>query len=144
MATPRSILCPTDFGESSKGAIDAAIDLAKLCDASVTLVHVYEAPVYPGPPFMPLMDEGPAVEKAVRAALDAAVASAKTKLPGILGMLRRGRTWEEILAAAKETHADLIVMGTHGRKGLPHAILGSVAEKVVRLSPVAVMTVRGG
>jgi nucleotide-binding universal stress UspA family protein len=143
MTIPRQILCPTDLTESSTGALDAAIELAKLCDASVTLVHVFEAPIYAGPPFMPPIDSGPEIENAARAALDAAVVTAKTKLPSIVGVLRRGRTWEEILGAAKETNADLIVMGTHGRRGLPRAILGSVAEKVVRLSPVAVMTVRG-
>ncbi len=50
--------------------------------------------------------------------------------------------WEEILAAAAETQADLIVMGTHGRRGFVHALLGRVAERVVRMSPVPVLTVR--
>jgi nucleotide-binding universal stress UspA family protein len=143
MSTIQRILCPTDLTESSAHAIDAAIDLARACNASLTLVHVFDAPVYAGPPFMPPMDYGPAIETSARAALDEVVASTRAKLPGVTGVLRRGRTWEEILATAKETDAHLIVMGTHGRRGLPHSILGSVAEKVVRLSPVPVMTVRG-
>jgi nucleotide-binding universal stress UspA family protein len=144
MAILKRILCPTDLTESSAEALEAAIELAKACDASLTLVHVFEAPLYPGPPFMPPVDYGPAVEKAAQAGLDAAVAATRTRLPGVRGLLRRGRTWEEILDAAKELDASLIVMGTHGRHGLPRAILGSVAEKVVRLSPIAVLTVRGG
>jgi hypothetical protein len=51
--------------------------------------------------------------------------------------------WEQILAAAAEMGADLVVVGTHGRRGLAHVILGSVAERVVQLSPVPVLTVRG-
>ncbi len=50
--------------------------------------------------------------------------------------------WEEILAAARETRADLVVLGTHGRRGFAHALIGSVAERVVRLSPIAVPTAR--
>ena len=61
----------------------------------------------------------------------------------ISGQLRRGVPWECVLETAKETKADLIVMGTHGRKGLARALMGSVAEKVVRLSPIPVLTVRG-
>jgi nucleotide-binding universal stress UspA family protein len=57
--------------------------------------------------------------------------------------LRAGRAWKCILDEIREGNVDLVVMGTHGRHGLPRLVLGSVAEKVVRLSPVAVMTVRG-
>jgi nucleotide-binding universal stress UspA family protein len=56
--------------------------------------------------------------------------------------LREGTPVEEILNAARETSADLIVMGTHGRTGLPHVLLGSVAERVVRSAQCPVLTVR--
>jgi nucleotide-binding universal stress UspA family protein len=59
---------------------------------------------------------------------------------GVLGI---GSAWQNILSVAKELKADVIVLGTHGRSGVMHALLGSVAEKVVRLSPVPVLTVRG-
>jgi nucleotide-binding universal stress UspA family protein len=58
-------------------------------------------------------------------------------------MLREGITHEEILAEADHTGADMIVMGTHGRTGLAHAILGSTAERVVRAAKVPVVTLRG-
>jgi nucleotide-binding universal stress UspA family protein len=58
------------------------------------------------------------------------------------GFFKRGAAWRQILLASEETGADLVVMGTHGRQGLSHALIGSVAEKVVRLSPVPVLTVR--
>lgn len=141
MDSAKNILCATDFGPSSKGAINIALALAKAFGGAVTLIHVYDAPVYAGPPFMPLNDAGPEVEKAARIALDAAVTEAKANVDGVRGVLRRGRPWEEVIALAADMRADLIVLGTHGRRGLPRAILGSVAERVVRLSPVPVLTV---
>jgi nucleotide-binding universal stress UspA family protein len=58
-------------------------------------------------------------------------------------LFSRGVAWEEIIEVAKRVDVGLIVMGTHGRRGLPRAIMGSVAEKVVRLSPVPVLTIHG-
>jgi nucleotide-binding universal stress UspA family protein len=57
-------------------------------------------------------------------------------------MLRSGPPWQQTLEVAKEVGADLIVMGTHGRHGLALAFMGSVAEKVVRMSPIPVLTLR--
>jgi nucleotide-binding universal stress UspA family protein len=141
----RRILCPVDFELPSNRAVELAVELAGRVGASLTLVHVYDAPVYAysGVPFMPVVDAAAPIEKAAQASLDAAVADVKRRVDA-RGILRRGRAWEEILATAKEIDADLIVMGTHGRRGLPHAVLGSVAEKVVRLSDAPVLTVRSG
>jgi nucleotide-binding universal stress UspA family protein len=141
MDSPRNILCATDFGPSSKGAVSLSLSLAKAFGGAVTLIHVFDAPVYPGAPFMPLNDAGPQVEKEARRELDAVVTEAKAQVDGTRGVLRRGRPWEEIIAMAVDMRADLVVLGTHGRRGLPRAILGSVAERVVRLSPVPVLTV---
>jgi nucleotide-binding universal stress UspA family protein len=57
-------------------------------------------------------------------------------------LLRQGVAWQEILAQISEAGADLVIIGTHGRRGLSRALLGSVAENVVRMSPVPVLTVR--
>jgi nucleotide-binding universal stress UspA family protein len=141
MELPRNILCATDFGPCSIGAIDAALALAKASGGSVTLVHVFDAPVYAGPPFMPLNDGGHDVERVAQEELAVAVADAKAKLESVRGVLRRGRPWEEVIALAVDLSADLVVVGTHGRRGLPRAILGSVAERIVRLSPIPVLTV---
>jgi nucleotide-binding universal stress UspA family protein len=54
-----------------------------------------------------------------------------------------GESWRAVLLAAKDQQADLIVMGTHGRAGLERVFLGSIAEKIVRLSPIPVLTVSG-
>jgi nucleotide-binding universal stress UspA family protein len=140
----RRILCATNFDPASDRALKLAEDLARKTGALLTLVHVYDAPVYAysGVPFMPIVDAAPAIEKAAQGALDAAVTDVRARIPEVRCALRRGQAWEEILKEATEGHADLVVLGTHGRRGLPHAILGSVAEKVVRLCPVPVLTVR--
>jgi nucleotide-binding universal stress UspA family protein len=137
----RNILCATDFGPSSKRAVTVALALAKAFGGSVTLIHIFDAPVLPGAPFMPLNDTGPQVEKEARRELDAAVTEARSQMEGVRGVLRRGRPWEEVIAMGADMRADLVVVGTHGRRGLPRAILGSVAERVVRLSEVPVLTV---
>jgi nucleotide-binding universal stress UspA family protein len=141
----RKILVATDFGEASDLAVDTAVQLAKKFDASVTLTHTYEIPTYtyPGAPLIPVVDISESIAKAAQAGLDAAVASARAKLPGATGILRNGIPWRETLEVAKQDKYDLLVVGTHGRRGLSHALLGSVAEKIVRMSPIPVLTVHG-
>jgi nucleotide-binding universal stress UspA family protein len=68
---------------------------------------------------------------------------AEVKTVLVSTVLKSGRAWEQILDTAEKVDAGLIVIGTHGRRGLPRALLGSVAERVVRLSPVPVLTVHG-
>jgi nucleotide-binding universal stress UspA family protein len=141
----KRILVPTDFDEGADGALDLAVDVAKKYGASITLLHAYEVPlyVYSGVPAVPA-DYWTPIRNAASRRLEAAVADLEKRSPGAKAMLSQGAPWEQILQAAEETKADLIVMGTHGRRGLTHAVLGSVAEKVVRLSPIPVLTVRRG
>jgi nucleotide-binding universal stress UspA family protein len=70
-----------------------------------------------------------------------ALAKAKARQANIESMLVTGETWRRILDVVKDRGVDLVVMGTHGRRGVSRVLLGSVAEKVVRLSPVPVVTV---
>jgi len=145
-ATPliQRILVPHDFGETAEHALHYALELAEKVGASVTVMHAYEYPVLNYP-------EGPAitaelvrqVHDAASAALEGIVVRSKRPAVSVTGVLRQGSTWSEILAAAGEAKADLIVIGTHGRRGLSRALLGSVAEKVVRASPCPVLTVHG-
>lgn len=138
------ILVPHDFSETAQRALCYAVDLAEKLGARVTIVHAYEIPVWGFP-------EGPALtvdiagrlEKAARNALDAVVSRAQRPNVEVTAVLRHGPAWSEIDAVAKETKADLVVMGTHGRRGVARALLGSVAEKVVRSAPCPVLTVHG-
>jgi nucleotide-binding universal stress UspA family protein len=128
--TIQHILVAHDFGEASSGALAYAIELAETLKARITIVHAYDIPVYGFPEGLALTaDTLGRIESATRQALE--------------GVLRQGPAWSEIVAAAAETKADLVVIGTHGRRGLAHALLGSVAEKVVRAAPCPVLTVRG-
>ena len=139
------ILVPIDFGEPSQQAVDAAIELAGRFGGQLTLLHVYEIPayVYSGVTFS-TTDLFAPIEDAAREQLAKALVDVKRKIPGAKAVLRRGPPAPEILAAIAELHPDLVVMGTHGRKGMSHALLGSVAEKVVRLSTAPVLTMRCG
>lgn len=141
----RDILVATDLepDSASARALDLAIDLATGFGAALTLVHVHEFPAVAYPhAAVNFASLQASVLDAASEALVAFAASVRERFPQAKSVLRRGRPWEEILAAAAEYRADLIVIGTHGRRGLSRALLGSVAEKVVRLSPVPVLTVR--
>lgn len=143
MKTPlriRHILAPTDFSAAAERALAMALELAGVFDARVTLLHVWSMPytAYAEGLTWPL-DE---MERAARSALDRTLANAREVHPKVEALLREDGDWAQILEVANERDVDLIVMGTHGRRGLPHFVLGSVAEKVVRLSPVPVLTVK--
>ena len=143
MLTLRTILVPVDFEEASEHALVAATDLAKTFGAKLVLVHAYELPFYPypgGASPVPSTDLPKAIRDAATAGLDTLVARVKGKVP-VEAVLKIGPPADEILYAAKEKNADLIVMGTHGRKGIAHVLLGSVAEKVLRRATVPVLTV---
>lgn len=135
-----TILVPIDFEAPSQQALKTALGYAPKLGLSVVLVHVYTVPVFVYPGFSPIVTPGfPAdIEQAAQQAL--------TKLAEECGhlktMLRTGDPAMEILAAVDELKPELVVMGTHGRKGFAHFILGSVAERVVRQCPVPVLTIR--
>jgi nucleotide-binding universal stress UspA family protein len=137
------ILVAVDFGESSQEALETAVFLAKKFGAALTLTHTCEIPAYayPGMAFVP-MDLLTPVEDAARQSLAGTLADVQKRVPVATGILRRGLAASETLAVIDEEKPDLVVMGTHGRKGMARALLGSVAEKVVRLSSVPVLTVR--
>jgi|SRR5579884_4307451 len=142
--TIKRILVPHDFSDTADRALAYALALAEKLAARVTIVHAYEVPTYGYP-------EGPAlslemaseIERAAKGALENVAARARKPGVEIDTSLRHGPSWSEIDAAAKELDADLIVMGTHGRRGVARALLGSVAEKVVRTAPCPVLTVHG-
>jgi nucleotide-binding universal stress UspA family protein len=144
MATFKRILVPTDFGEASTRAVETAVSLARESGAVLVLAHAWEIPAYAYSGFVfSSGDMVSALEDAAKKMLGDALADVKKTVPSATSILRMGIAWEQILEAAKATDADLIVMGTHGRRALAHALLGSIAEKVVRLSPIPVLTVRG-
>ncbi len=144
MARFKHILVATDFSETSEEALQVALDLQHESDSELTVLHTCEIPtsIYTGQAFATVDLMQPLIELA-EGKLEAFMRPVRDRCSRAKGALEVGVAWEQILAAAAERHADLIVIGTHGRRGLAHAVLGSVAEKVVRLSPIPVLTVRG-
>jgi nucleotide-binding universal stress UspA family protein len=133
------ILVPTDFSEPSERAQSIAIDLARAFGAKLTLLHVWSM-------LYARYGEGmtwpvAAMEHAAQKALEGARARAAELYAQTDAVLRSGGELEEILDVVAAQKIDLVVMGTHGRRGLPRLLVGSVAEKVVRMSPVPVLTV---
>ncbi|HYQ30010.1 MAG TPA: universal stress protein [Polyangiaceae bacterium] len=141
MKSVKHILVPTDFEPASREALDWAVGIARSADAKVTLLHVWEIPIYPYMDFMLNSELISRVEDAAMGRVARALEELKSEVPNAQSILHHGPPSDVILSAIQETSADLVVMGTHGRRGVGHALLGSVAEKVVRLSPVAVLTV---
>lgn len=141
MATFGHIVAATDFSEASRDALELARALAAETGAELTVVHVCEVPGYSatGPIAYDLVTP---IAARAQEQLDAAMAHVQRACPRARGLVRIGVAWEQLLAVASDARADLLVMGTHGRRGVAHAVMGSVAERVVRLSPVPVLTVR--
>jgi len=140
MSVFKHVLVATDLSDASTPAIDLAISIARHGGAALTVVHACELPVFPEG--IPPVDYVTPLTTAAGQRLDDLLVGVRGRCPDAVRVLKVGSPWQEILAAAAEVGADLVVVGTHGRRGLVHAVLGSVAERVVRLSPVPVLTVR--
>jgi nucleotide-binding universal stress UspA family protein len=140
MTTNRSsIAVPVDFGPASIQALHLAEQLAGPLDADIVLVHVCQPPMVSYPEVSPMMVSG--LYKDLLAAGKRALDGLSAKMGGKRTLLREGDAGVEIVRAAEELRPVMIVMGTHGRKGLRHLLVGSVAEHVMRHSPVPVLTV---
>jgi len=142
---PKSILVPTDFSDPADGALRYALALAGKIGASITLLHAYDIPIvgFPDGALVASADLAGRISTAAQEALDAAVAKYSGEGVEIHPILKTGDAREVIPAIAESVDADLIVMGTHGRRGLSRALLGSVTETVMRTATRPVLTVRG-
>ncbi len=140
----QNILFPTDFSDCSLVALDYARDLAEKFDGTLHMLSVvYDLSAPPGVvPF-------PASYAAMLADLESSAKSHVEKLAStvkgvktVKTVVRKGMEDQEILRYAESEKIDLIVMGTHGRRGLEHLIIGSTAEKVIRRAKAPVLTIR--
>lgn len=141
---PKTILVPTDMSEAAEEALDFACELAQPFDATIHLLHVISIPVL-GVPELGVALTSTVIDSMVRddqEALDDLACRKRHKAKFAPVMLRTGDARDLIVQTAKEIGADLIVMGTHGRRGVSRALLGSVTESVVRTAPCPVLTVR--
>ena len=141
----KKILVPTDFSSFSFSALEYVGSLASLHGATVYLLHVESEP-FVVPPF-PNVDFNTETvlrdtEKKSEELLHNVIAKKMKHIKNVVPMIRKGDAADVIVDVAQEIEADLIVMATHGRTGLSHILVGSVAEKVVRHSTVPVLTVK--
>jgi nucleotide-binding universal stress UspA family protein len=134
----RHILAPTDFSDPSLQAIAYAFELAQTFGAKLSLLHVIELPVYPMAVYPPLEE----LEQDARGALARLLPEAEGAHVDVTHLVEIGLPYQKILQTAAAEKVDLIVIATHGRTGLSHLVLGSAAERVVRLAPCPVLTTR--
>ena len=145
----KNVLVPVDFSEDSLNALDYAREFAKSFKAQITVLFVVEPIYYATPSEL----YGPTANMALlleeqreigKKQLDDLTAELKKKRENVKTVMRTGTPYQAILDTAKRHKADLIIMGTHGRTGLSHMLMGSVAERVVRGAECPVLTVRLG
>jgi universal stress protein A len=139
------LLVPVDFSDSSLRALRYAVDFAAKSKASLTIVHVVPADYG----WLGIgKEEFRDLDKSLQhQAAERLRAFADANVPGDLPAnleVRLGRPAEEIVAAANESKSDLIVLSTHGLTGLDRYLIGSVADRVARLSPCPVFLMRAG
>ena len=145
MRAIQKILVPIDFSPHAAEATAWAADLARRYDASLTLLHVLQPVAMALPEGYVLMSANALSD--LMTEIDRALAQARKDVEATERIrpetkLIQGVPFAEIIQFARDGAFDLIVMGTHGRTGLKHALLGSVSEKVVRKAPCPVLTVR--
>ncbi len=142
----KRICCPIDFSDASRAAMEVAADLARRTGGTLVLLHAYPIPGYTFPdgsvvasPKM-MQDLADQAEKHLeewRAQAEKLVGA-----PRVTAQKAIGEPAAEIVSFARSAGVDLVVVGTHGRTGLEHALMGSVAERVVRRAHCPVLTVR--
>jgi len=142
----RKVLAPSDFSPHAANAVRYACGLAERLGAELHLLHVLSAiiPTGPEPLFAPVLppesfrDSEEASTRALKTLLDPSWGSP----PAVEVAVRWESPVEGIVSYAREAAIDLIVIATHGRTGLSHVLLGSVAERIVREAPCPVLTIR--
>jgi len=141
---PNNILVPTDLSEGAEEALDYACELARKFGAKIHLLNVIGVPAL-GVPELGVALTSSVIDQIIRdnqAALERLAEQKKCKANIGEVLLRTGDARDVINQTAKDLAVDLIVMGTHGRRGVSRALLGSVTETVVRTAPCPVLTVR--
>ncbi len=148
MLTLKKILCPIDFSDLSLNALRYAVDLAETFHAELHLLHVFEGydelSLNPEVAMSPMPEWILKLREVCREKL-AAMPSADLacRCPALVRANREGPAIHEILDYAAHQKIDLIVLATHGRTGLKHLLMGSVAENIVRSARCPVLTIRG-
>lgn len=142
MIKMKTILCPIDYSKGSLTALDYAMHIALRETAKLYLIHVIDIRYLEGYAPLEVADPDSETINRVKKELNEHVPEDVRKKIDVESIVTVGIPVLEIVNATKEKEVDVIVMGTHGRTGIAHVIMGSVAENVVRRAPCAVLTVR--
>ncbi len=141
----KKILLPTDFSDCSARAAQVARRTAERFGARVIVLHVLDEPAALDPMFrgeVPLDLLRGRMEEYAREGLQGFLAAHFQDFADVETAMTTGIPYREIIRIARESGVDLIVIGTHGRTGVEHVLFGSTAEKVVRMAPCPVLSVR--
>ncbi len=148
MSDFKTILIPFDFSANANVALETAMNLGQRLGADLHLLHVVYLPLYAygvaaAGTAVPMPFDTEGLREEAEKSLNELIA--KLDYPGkVQGHVTQGANIEDLLQqSAKDMNADLIIMGTHGRSGMAHLFLGSVAERTLRNAPCPVMTVKG-
>lgn len=141
---PRRILVATDFSELAEKATGWALELARRYEARVDLVHAWSPPLVGSPegvsPVSAVLIND--LEREAKQAMTRALERYRTAGVALEGTVVCSDPRDAVVETAEKLKADLVVIGTHGRRGLKRALMGSVAEAVVRTAPCPVLVVR--
>jgi nucleotide-binding universal stress UspA family protein len=141
----RRILMATDFSPTSEAALEEAARLARESGAPLTILHVYESPAGATVPYLPAegyLESLVAARTQAEARMQQLLTRASLRGLELRGVVARGLAGAQIRETAIREKADLIVMGTHGRRGAARLLLGSVAAHVIATAPCPVLTIR--
>lgn len=143
----KNILVPTDFSEDASAALETAIAFAKLFSSKLTLFHAYHLDIPPSyigfsGEYATTQNILEPIREASEAAIERLVKDVRAQGVDAEGRVTMENSTQAILIEAERAGADLIVMGTRGLTGLKHVVLGSTAERIVRLAPCPVLTVK--
>jgi nucleotide-binding universal stress UspA family protein len=137
------MVVPTDFSSCSEEAWQLAQRIAALSKGELILTHVLsEAPLYREGVRTAVREVYEGARRWAESALEQWVTNARAEGLSARSALRRGMAYREVVALATDERADLVIIGTHGRGGVDRLLLGSVADRVIRLAPCPVLTVR--
>lgn len=149
MAKIERILVPVDFSRGAKAAMEHAIPVAERVGARIDVLHVWQPPPYVVPEMVVTVPGGSSLpfddfmKSRTSKDLQAFLEPFQQATPvAIAGHVESGTPRDVILEYAQSNGVDLVVMGTHGHRGLMHLLMGSVAEGIVRAAPCPVMTIR--
>jgi len=146
MINIRTVLCPVDYSIYSEKALNYAIEISLKFQAKLYLLHVLDIRFLDANnPELPTLHTANITNETIDALKSRLLKSVTEEIKGkisVEAIVIQGIPFTEIIKASKEYNVDLIIIGTHGRTGLAHIIMGSVAEKIVRKAPCPVLSIR--